>query len=59
MAVGKRKKIAGRSQLARAAHLRGGAGAMGGTRQQQARRRRRDARLEEQRTAREDGKSEA
>jgi len=46
-------KPAGRSELARIAHFRAGAGAMGGTKKQQARRRRKDARHEEQRAARE------
>jgi len=49
----KRKKPAGRSQLARQAHLRGGAGAMGGSRKQGARRRRHQARLDELRAQRE------
>jgi len=49
----KPRKLGGRSQLARIAHFRGGAGAMGGTRQQQTRRQRRRDRIEEQRAARE------
>lgn len=40
-------RIKGRNHLARAAHLRSGAGAQGGTRKQQLRRQRRDDRLEE------------
>lgn len=47
-----RKKLAGRSQLARIAHFRGGAGAMGGNRKQQAKRRRLQDRLEERQTPR-------
>lgn len=46
-------KPAGRSELARVAHLRGGAGPMGGNKKQQARRKRREDRLEEQRAERE------
>lgn len=53
MAETKKKKLAGRSQLARAAHLRTGAGAMGGNRKQQIRRRRRRDREEESRARRE------
>lgn len=48
----RKKKIAGRSQLARVAHLRSGAGAMGGNRKQQVRRRRRDDHQQEARAAR-------
>jgi hypothetical protein len=50
----KRKKLAGRSRLAREAHFRLG-GAMGGTRKQQARRKRRAARDEERKAEREAG----
>lgn len=45
-------KPAGRSELARIAHFRAGAGAMGGNKKQQARRRRKEDRQEEQRAAR-------
>jgi len=45
--VAQRRKIAGRSKLAQAAHFRTGAGAMGGDRRQQARRKRRRDRQEE------------
>ena len=48
----KRKKPAGRSELARKAHFRL-SGALGGTRQQQARRKRRKDRLEERQVQRE------
>ena len=48
-----RGKPAGRSQLARLAHLRGGAGAMGGSRKLQARRRRLKDRREEREAERE------
>jgi len=48
-------KPAGRSELARVAHLRGGAGPMGGNKKQQSRRKRREDRQEEQRILRESG----
>ena len=48
-----RGKPAGRSNLARAAHFRGSAGAMGGTRKLQARRRRMKDRQEERQVERE------
>jgi hypothetical protein len=48
-----RKKPAGRSLLARTAHFRTGAGAMGGTRKLQAKRRRRQDRQEERNAQRE------
>ena len=47
-----RKKLSGRSQLARIAHFRGGAGAMGGSRKQQAKQCRLRDRLEERQTSR-------
>ena len=55
-----RKKLPGRSTLARIAHLRSGAGAMGGTRKVKARRRRREAHHEEREVVKEprDPKSE-
>jgi hypothetical protein len=46
-------KPAGRSELARVAHFRGGAGAMGGNKKQQARRKRRETKAQEQQAARE------
>jgi hypothetical protein len=45
-------KPAGRSELARIAHFRSGAGAMGGNKKVQARRRRKDARSEERQAER-------
>ena len=45
-------KPAGRSELARVAHFRTGAGAMGGSKKQQARRRRKEARQEERQAQR-------
>jgi hypothetical protein len=53
-----RGKPAGRSELARTAHFRGGAGAMGGSRKQKARRRRRQDRLEEREARRATGDAE-
>lgn len=47
-----RGKPAGRSELARVAHFRSGAGAMGGDKKQQARRRRKEAKHEEQQATR-------
>jgi hypothetical protein len=54
----KTRKLKGRSHLARAAHLRSGAGAMGGSRKQQIRRKRRDDRDQERRVAREPAATE-
>jgi hypothetical protein len=55
----KRKKPTGRSHMARLAHLRGGAGPMGGTRRQQAKRRRRRNKLEEQQAQRDESQEES
>jgi hypothetical protein len=55
MAARVRRLRIGRSDLARLAHFRVGAGAMGGGRHQQARRRRRQDRREERLARRDEG----
>lgn len=52
----RRIRLAGRSQLARMAHFRVSAGAMGGNRRQQARRRRQRDRMDEQEAAKQENR---